>query len=104
MIATAGGSYDVPAFRPTSQSHSAVTAYSWIPHTAVPAILDQAEIVGHLDRSGCFLVSGDRRLTILLDNPMTQFSFEWILSLNWLCQEWGQVQSDSHEFAPKRGY
>jgi hypothetical protein len=63
MIATAGGSYDVPAFRPTSQSHSAVTAYSWIPHTAVPAILDQAEIVGHLDRSGCFLVSGDRRLT-----------------------------------------
>jgi hypothetical protein len=29
---------------------------------------------------------------ILLDNPMTQFSFEWILSLNCLCQEWGQVQ------------
>jgi hypothetical protein len=23
---------------------------------------------------------------------MTQFSFEWILSLNWLCQKWGQVQ------------
>jgi hypothetical protein len=31
-------------------------------------------------------------LNILLDNPMTQFSFEWILSLNWLCQKWGQVQ------------
>jgi hypothetical protein len=31
-------------------------------------------------------------LKILLDNPMTQFSFEWILSLNWLCQKWGQVQ------------
>ena len=28
----------------------------------------------------------------LRDNPMTQFSFEWILSLNWLCQKWGQVQ------------
>jgi hypothetical protein len=24
---------------------------------------------------------------------MTQFSFEWILSLNWLCQKWGQVQT-----------
>jgi hypothetical protein len=22
---------------------------------------------------------------------MTQFSFGWILSLNWLCQKWGQV-------------
>jgi hypothetical protein len=28
-------------------------------------------------------------VNILLDNPMTQFSFEWILSLNWLCQKWG---------------
>jgi hypothetical protein len=24
---------------------------------------------------------------------MTQFSFEWILSLNWLCQKWGQVHN-----------
>ncbi len=32
-------------------------------------------------------------VNILLDNPMTQFSFEWILSLNWLFQKWGQVQS-----------
>jgi hypothetical protein len=31
-------------------------------------------------------------VNILLDNPMTQFSFEWILSLNWLCQNRGQVQ------------
>ena len=30
---------------------------------------------------------------ILLDSPMTQFSFEWISSLNWLFQKWGQVQS-----------
>src|ERR1039457_1270851 len=30
-------------------------------------------------------------VNILLDNPMTQFSFEWILSLNSLCQKWGQV-------------
>jgi hypothetical protein len=30
-------------------------------------------------------------VNILLDNPMTQFSFEWILSLNRLCQKWGQV-------------
>src|ERR1700687_3524259 len=28
----------------------------------------------------------------LRDNPMTQFSFKWILSLNCLCQNWGQVQ------------
>jgi hypothetical protein len=33
-------------------------------------------------------------VNILLDNPMTQFSFGWILSLNWLCQIWGQVQQD----------
>jgi hypothetical protein len=31
-------------------------------------------------------------VNILLDNPMTQFPFEWILSLNRLCQKWGQVQ------------
>jgi hypothetical protein len=30
-------------------------------------------------------------VNILLDNPMTQFSFKWILSLNRLCQKWGQV-------------
>jgi hypothetical protein len=29
---------------------------------------------------------------------MTQFSFEWILSLNWLCQEWGQVHNDAEVF------
>src|SRR5579864_3449506 len=34
-------------------------------------------------------------VNILLDNPMTQFSFEWILSLNWLSQKWGQVQAAS---------
>ena len=32
---------------------------------------------------------------ILLDNSRTQFSFEWILSLNWLCQKWGQVRQTS---------
>jgi hypothetical protein len=26
-------------------------------------------------------------VNILLDNPMTQFSFEWILSLNWSLSE-----------------
>src|SRR4029077_21179509 len=36
-------------------------------------------------------------VNILLDNPMTQFSFEWILSRNWLCQKWGQVQSQPPE-------
>src|SRR5260370_37035565 len=30
----------------------------------------------------------------LRDNPMTQFSFKWILSLNCLCQNCGQVQID----------
>src|SRR5690242_13815406 len=63
MIATAGGVYDVPAFRPTSQSRSAVTAYSSIPHTTVRAILDQAETGEHLDRSGGFPAPGDRRIT-----------------------------------------
>jgi hypothetical protein len=38
-------------------------------------------------------------VNILLDNPMTQFSFEWILSLNRLCQKWGQVQLDLVIFA-----
>src|SRR6202140_5254686 len=32
----------------------------------------------------------------LRDNPMTQFSFKWILSLNCLCQNWGQVQTDPY--------
>jgi hypothetical protein len=36
-------------------------------------------------------------VNILLDNPMTQFSFGWILSLNWLCQKWGQVHYVSVE-------
>jgi hypothetical protein len=36
-------------------------------------------------------------VNILLDNPMTQFSFEWILSLNWLCQKWGQVQPSGRD-------
>jgi hypothetical protein len=35
-------------------------------------------------------------VNILLDNPMTQFSFEWILSLNCLCQKWGQVHLVPH--------
>jgi DNA end-binding protein Ku len=33
-------------------------------------------------------------VNILLDNPMTQFSFGWILSLNWLSQLWGPVHVD----------
>jgi ribonuclease VapC len=37
-------------------------------------------------------------VNILLDNPMTQFSFGWILSLNWLCQKWGQVQISAASF------
>jgi hypothetical protein len=31
----------------------------------------------------------------LRDNSMTQFSFKWILSLNCLCQNWGQVHTPS---------
>src|SRR5271163_1971739 len=42
--------------------------------------------------SRCTAASLNSLLNILLDNPMTQFSFEWILSLNWLCQKWGQLQ------------
>lgn len=34
-----------------------------------------------------------------LDNPVTQFSFRWILSLNWLCQKWGQVHSTPKQLA-----
>src|SRR5580698_213586 len=42
--------------------------------------------------SRCTAASLNSLVNILLDNPMTQFSFGWILSLNWLCQKWGQVQ------------
>jgi hypothetical protein len=42
-------------------------------------------------------------VNILLDNPMTQFSFEWILSLNWLCQKWGQVQLGTAARAVPKG-
>src|ERR1700681_4601659 len=38
-------------------------------------------------------------VNILLDNPMTQFSFEWISSLNWLCQKWGRVHLDPNNLA-----
>jgi hypothetical protein len=38
-------------------------------------------------------------VNILLDNPMTHSPFQWILSLNWLCQQWGQVQIDIDAFA-----
>jgi hypothetical protein len=34
-------------------------------------------------------------VNILLDNPMTQFSFEWILSLNWPSQFWGPLHTGS---------
>ncbi|MGH9344001.1 MAG: hypothetical protein ACRD19_09600, partial [Terriglobia bacterium] len=30
-------------------------------------------------------------VNVLRDIPMTQFSIQWILSLNPLCQKWGQV-------------
>src|SRR6202011_976139 len=42
--------------------------------------------------SRCTAASLNSLVNILLDNPMTQFSFGWILSLNWLCQHCGQVQ------------
>jgi len=34
-------------------------------------------------------------VNFLRDNPMTQFSIRWILSLNRLSQKWGQVQTMS---------
>jgi hypothetical protein len=34
----------------------------------------------------------------LRDNPMTQFSIHWILSLNRLCQKWGQVQTYHYHY------
>src|SRR5665213_838803 len=43
--------------------------------------------------SRCTAASLNSFVNILLDNPMTQFSFGWILSLNRLCQKWGQVHS-----------
>jgi hypothetical protein len=36
----------------------------------------------------------------LRDNPMTQFSIHWILSLNRLSQKWGQVQAAILLLAP----
>src|ERR1700682_1349718 len=41
--------------------------------------------------SRCTAASLNSFVNILLDNPMTQFSFEWILSLNCLCQPRGQA-------------
>src|SRR5882724_8100534 len=42
--------------------------------------------------SRCTAASLNSLVKILLDNPMTHSPFQWILSLNWLCQKWGQVQ------------
>ena len=50
-----GGTYAVPAFRPTASVHAAFASCSWIPNTTAPAVLDQAAMVGHLDRSECAL-------------------------------------------------
>src|ERR1035437_2334800 len=47
--------------------------------------------------SRCTAASLNSLVNILLDNPMTQFSFEWILSLNSLCQKWGQVHCNRSE-------
>ena len=50
MICDAGGSYDVPAFRPTPSNHPTIATSRQIPNTSAPAIPDQAEIVGRLYR------------------------------------------------------
>src|SRR5277367_6633099 len=41
--------------------------------------------------SRCTAASLNSLVNILLDNPLTHSPFQWILSLNWLCQKWGQV-------------
>ena len=61
IIATAGGTYAVPAFRPSSSLHAAVATCSWIPNTTPPAVPDQAAMVGHLDRSECALAGSPWR-------------------------------------------
>src|SRR5271154_2917541 len=43
--------------------------------------------------SRCTAASLNSFVNILFDNPMTHSPFQWILSLNWLCQKWGQVQA-----------
>ena len=52
---------------------------------------DAASVIAAINRRTA--ASLNSFVKILLDNPMTEFSFGWILSLNWLCQKWGQVQS-----------
>jgi len=42
-------------------------------------------------------------VNFLRDNPMTQFSIRWILSLNRLSQKWGQVQRVPVKNAAKGG-
>src|SRR5271156_4885087 len=46
--------------------------------------------------SRCTAASLNSFVNILFDNPMTHSPFQWILSLNWLCQKWGQVQFTSN--------
>src|SRR5277367_4318593 len=45
--------------------------------------------------SRCTAASLNSLVNILFDNPMTHSPFQWILSLNWLCQKWGQVHNDA---------
>jgi predicted GNAT family N-acyltransferase len=40
-------------------------------------------------------------VNFLRDNPMTQFSIRWILSLNRLSQKWGQVHIASEDLPPE---
>jgi len=61
MITSAGGGYEVPAFRPTSSLPATFATSSRIPNTTPPAIPHEAGVVGHLDCSECALAGSPWR-------------------------------------------
>jgi hypothetical protein len=61
MIATAGGNYAVPAFRPAASSRSAVATSSRIPNATPQAVPHEAAMVSYLDCGVRARAACDRR-------------------------------------------
>jgi len=74
----------------------AINRNGWVAHLVwqAGADLQTARYLGHRNPGASnrrTAASLNALVKLLRDNPMTQFSIQWILSLNWLSQEWGQV-------------
>ena len=57
MIASAGGTYGVPAFRPAASLPATFATCSWIPNTTAPAVPHEAAMDADLDRGVCARVA-----------------------------------------------